>query len=392
MNMIDSIVAQTQSAVSGAAFPFRLLGELQVPAGDDPNELLKSRFLCRGGTLLLVGPTGLGKSSFVMQAAITWTTGAAFLGVCPPRPLRIWLVQGENDQGDLAEQRDGVIAGLRHAGMLSDVELEQARSSIRVYTEDTKTGAAFGAFLEGILPSAGAEDLPDLLIIDPAFAYLGGDALSQRDVTQFCRNVLNPILHGRNVGLLLVHHTNKPANLKERNIEYNAGELAYLGAGSAEWANWARAVLAIRSLPDATGLFELHAAKRGRRLRWAGADGQPTLRKFIAHGRGGGIYWREPDASEIPAEVEQRMTKPARPSLAQVVEIMTAVVTGRPMPLATFKLEIKEKHGVTKNRLEGALQQALSDGKLLKRRVLSHGRRYDVVGLPSDMEKSAGTN
>ena len=45
----------------------RPLGELVRSPQGDPNELLRYRYLCRGGGLLLVGPTGIGKSSLSMQ-------------------------------------------------------------------------------------------------------------------------------------------------------------------------------------------------------------------------------------------------------------------------------------------------------------------------------------
>ncbi len=50
---------------------------------DDPNELLLHRYLCRGAGLLLVGPTGIGKSSLSMQAMIYWAIGRAFFGIKP---------------------------------------------------------------------------------------------------------------------------------------------------------------------------------------------------------------------------------------------------------------------------------------------------------------------
>ncbi len=40
--------------------PFaRTLDEFVRPMGSDPAELLKHRYLCKGGGLLLVGPTGV---------------------------------------------------------------------------------------------------------------------------------------------------------------------------------------------------------------------------------------------------------------------------------------------------------------------------------------------
>ena len=48
----------------------KTLGALVRPEkGADPNELLRSRYLCRGGSLLLVGPTGVGKSSLGKRLA-----------------------------------------------------------------------------------------------------------------------------------------------------------------------------------------------------------------------------------------------------------------------------------------------------------------------------------
>lgn len=91
----------------------RRLSELLCYAGNDPSELLLYRFLCRCAGLLLVGPTGIGKSSLAMQMMILWALGRAAFGIVPKGPLKSVLVQAENDDGDLAEMRDGVIRGFR---------------------------------------------------------------------------------------------------------------------------------------------------------------------------------------------------------------------------------------------------------------------------------------
>ena len=88
------------------------IGLLQTPVLNDPNELLKHRYLCRGGGMLLVGPAGVGKSTLQMQASLCWGIGREFFGIHPARPLKSLLIQSENDHGDLAEMRDGVLDGL----------------------------------------------------------------------------------------------------------------------------------------------------------------------------------------------------------------------------------------------------------------------------------------
>ena len=42
------------------------IAELKTPTPGGPDELLKERFLCRGGGMLFVGPTGVGKSTFAL--------------------------------------------------------------------------------------------------------------------------------------------------------------------------------------------------------------------------------------------------------------------------------------------------------------------------------------
>jgi hypothetical protein len=86
--------------------------DLTCDVHNDPDELLKHRFLCRGGGAMVNGPTGVGKSSFLMQAAVLRSIGRSFFGIQPARPLTSLLVQAENDDGDLVEQREGVFTGL----------------------------------------------------------------------------------------------------------------------------------------------------------------------------------------------------------------------------------------------------------------------------------------
>src|ERR1035441_3161256 len=217
--------------------PARRLGELVLAVGNDKAELLRHRYLCQGAGLLIVGPTGIGKSSLEMQMMILWALGREAFGIQPARPLKSLLVQAENDDGDLVEMRDGVIRGLE----LSREDAAAACDRIIVVREDSRTG--FG-FFAGTLRPLVTEHRPDLVWIDPALSYLGGEASSQKDVGGFLRNMLNPLLREFGCGGVVVHHTNKPPSGRER-PDWQAGDFAYLGSGAIEWGGWGRFVLGL---------------------------------------------------------------------------------------------------------------------------------------------------
>ena len=98
-------------------------------------------------------------------------------------------------------------------------------------------------------------------------------------------------------GLVNIHHTNKPPSGMEKR-EWSGNELAYLGAGSAEWTNWARAVMALRSI-GRHDVFQLVLGKRGARAGWTDEHEERSYARHIAHSNGGGIFWREAAANEV---------------------------------------------------------------------------------------------
>jgi hypothetical protein len=327
----------------------KLLSALVAHVTDDPNELLKNRFLCRGGGLLLVGPTGIGKSSLAMQAMILWAIGRPLFGIEPAKPVKSLLIQAENDEGDLAEMRDGVIRGVK----LTNDEAKQAMENVMVVREDSRTGLTFfGAVVEPLLE----KHRPDLLWIDPALAYLGGEVSSQKDVGGFLRNMLNPLVRQFNCGVVILHHTNKPPSGKEK-PDWNGGDFAYLGGGSAEWANWARAVIVLRSL-GSHSVFELRAGKRGCRLGWKESDGETkAFAKLIAHANEPGVIcWREADASEVP-ETDKVKKIPTKE------DIMPHVPLDKPIAKDALRSKANSA-GIALNKINPLIAELLEDGTL----------------------------
>lgn len=285
------------------------LADLKRPEPGAESELIKHRFLCREGGMLLVGPTGVGKSAFSMQCAILWAAGRSAFGFEPTRALKILLCQAENDDGDLAEFRDGVIKGLE----LDPATIRAGLENIFVFSEKAKTGADLCKALDGLLAGQGY----DILMIDPALSYLGGDSNKGADVTRFLRNELNPVLKRHQVGCVLVHHTVKPP--REKGNPWRAGDLAYLGSGSAEFGNWARAVVGLVSV-GSHDVYKVVVGKRGKRLQWQDDDANTITEKWVAHhGEPGVICWRLALPEEY-AKYDKEAAAVATPGIRQPLE------------------------------------------------------------------------
>lgn len=327
----------------------RSLGDLMRRIQNDPRELLHFHYLVRGGGLLLVGPTGIGKSSFSMQAMISWALNKAAFDIHPTGPLTSLLIQAENDDGDLADMRDGVIAGLG----LSDADRIEAMSRILVHQETNSSGTDF---FNSVVRALLIAHEPDLLWIDPALAYLGGESNSQADVGTFLRNNLQPLLREFECGAIIIHHTSKPPAQKNRKKQ-SALDLAYSGSGSAEWANWARAVLVIEPT-GVQNVYNLHAAKRGNHLRWDDGDGSRVLRKTIAHSlRPDEIYWRSATEHE-----EELIDLPS--SVSRADEVLRLIPAAEPIEKKDLEAAIARELGMSRT------------GKDLINTLLKAGKAY----------------
>ncbi len=333
LSILESEVGSPEPTHEVECLSARPLADLQTPTHDDPGELLRYRFLCRGGGLLLCGPTGIGKSSLALQMLLCWSLGKPCFDLRPANPIKSLLIQAENDDGDLAEIRDGVTAGLH----FTPNDRQRAPANVHVASVDDRTGADF---IRGVVESLVSDFKPDLVCLDPLLAYLGGDVSKQETVSAFLRNQLNPVLHRHGCAVVLVHHTNKPPSGREK-PDWQAGDFAYLGAGSADLANWARAVVALRSIgqPD---VFELRLGKRGRRAGWHEADGVTvSYVRHIAHAKEPGVIcWRDAARDEIPSVG-------GRPQAADVAELVK-LLDGQLLTTSEWQRMAKEELGISR--------------------------------------------
>lgn len=252
---------------------------LDYNVDQDPNNVLGARWLCRGGSLVIVGQSGVGKSSFAMQFGLTCALGRPFFGIQPIKPLRVAFIQAENDRGDMAEALRGVVQGMR----LQQPDMAQLDANVRFYDETVRTGSEFIRLARSVIVKHKA----DLLIADPLLSYAGDDISDQAFMSKWLRNELNPVLQETGVVWVWLHHMPKPP--KGEQAKATVSDLAYAGAGSADLTNWAREVAVLQRQGD-DPVFTWTLTKRGKRSGLRDADGMPAAKISLQHSATG-ICW-----------------------------------------------------------------------------------------------------
>lgn len=290
----------------------RDLGESYTPkdllsfdTSNDPDCILgfvggkTTRFLCRKGTAWLIAPSGVGKSSLSSQAAAMWAIGRDLFGIRGGRPLRSIIVQAENDKGDLAEMIQGIESNL----VMSVDEEALFEKNMIWHTEKTSTKEKFVARLVRIINKYKRTGPVDLVWLDPFMSFSGIDISKQDQCSWFLREILNPVIDATGICLIGVHHTGKPPRRTKGETDgWTAWDYVYAMIGSSELANWARAVIVLRSINDIT--FEMKIPKRGRRAGAQHPDGQPTVSIWLQHSKNG-IFWQQIQPPEEPMAQEK---------------------------------------------------------------------------------------
>lgn len=265
----------------------------------DPNCLLGDRWLCRGGSAFLIAQSGAGKSSFVMQMAIHLALGRSFFGICPTRPLKVLILQAENDDGDLAEMYQGVWAGL---GLMKSIE--DGKIIYDMLEKNLCIEVNSAVFADEFCRSAHRsieQGKYDIVFADPFLSFYGEDASNQAACTQFLRKGINPILSATGVCWIWTHHTAKPSSDPKSKKGWTTGDFSYIGAGSAEMVNWARALMYLHAVDEQT--WRLLFTKRGPRAGAIDMLGKRTREIFLRYSTTG-IYWEQVHKPEIDEEAK----------------------------------------------------------------------------------------
>jgi hypothetical protein len=218
--------------------------------------LLGNRWLSRCQGAFVVSPSGHGKSSFSIQAAICWSCGLPAFAINPNYPLRILIIQSEDDDNDVIE-----MAQMINRLSLNEHQRDLVRQNTHIELVNDCVGEGFCKRLDDILRQRPA----DLVVINPYTAYQGGELVDDERNNRFLRLQLQPLLVEHNCGLLAIHHTPKT---NYQNLDrYAWFDWMYALAGGAALTNWARGIVVIA--PTKTpGTYRFIAAKRYQKIQW----------------------------------------------------------------------------------------------------------------------------
>jgi hypothetical protein len=314
----DGIFASNGNSLKGASFLD--FSKRQI---DESKTLLGNRYLCRGGGLFIVAPSGIGKSVLAAQAAIECAIGRRSFGIRPARPLKSFIIQAEDDEGDIIEMAQ-IVDHLE----LNSEQRKLVASNTHIEFVNDVTSNDFLRLCDSFLLRRGATDL---LWINPYTAYLGADIKDDGENTRFLRNGLNPILTKHECAAVVLHHTPK-TNFRDTST-WKPSDWMYSGAGAAVLTNWARAYLAIDPCGD-PGVYKFIAAKRGKRIGWG--DRFPVFEQFWAHStQEGQLLWLPANEGQLASAKSE--TKATPEHLLRLIPMLEPLLQEKLFQIASSK-------------------------------------------------------
>lgn len=343
-------------------------------AETDGKNLIGNQWLRKGGSVTLVGPSGVGKSSLAIQMCVSWALGRAIFGIAPVSPLKILVVQAENDLCDLHRFIDGSIRGM----VLTDNDFAILEKNLVINHCITHTGAKFIDALQRLIE----QHEPVLVNIDPILSFMGDDISKQAVCSDFLRNQLNPIAEATGVAWFLSHHTGKPPAIqtyrgKRIPVEKTMSELSYLGMGSSELTNWSRAYMVLTDVGK--DCFKLHLAKRGKQAEARDPDGNLTRVICLSH-TPDFIYWMqtgdlpEPDEPlmDAPKTIEPKLSIAQQFACSNLHEFLNDCKEEgelRPAILARMEQYALDAMGICREQStwKRALELCVENGKIAKK-------------------------
>ena len=232
--------------------------------------ILGNGWLRRGDIANVISTAGAGKSVAMFQMAMAWGLGLPYMGIKPPRPLRILIFSGEDDGVTIGQCREGFLEhSLAITGrQLTAADLDPLDENLRTEFSREHVGLSFHSHLIALLDESPA----DLVLVNPLLSYIGGEIVSS--VSEWMRGGIMPILQRHDCAAIFAHHTPKMSADGWDNTDD-----VYSAIGGGEVANIPRSILTLRPTP-AEGLSVVKVGKR-QTTGWQDENGDFTASYFV---------------------------------------------------------------------------------------------------------------
>jgi hypothetical protein len=390
------IVDAWRAKISAGDFTLADLPKYE-PEAKDEAVLIHGRGLEKGGSLFVVSTAGTGKSVMATQWSLCMAEGLPFAGLRPTRRLCPWIFQTEDSVTRLVIDRDDVTAELSET--FPEIDWRQTWQKIRFIRFPGKTGADFIDALDGKLEAA-TNGKPDVLILNPLLAVVGGPVTDGNYITPFLRggrigghdtNGLQYVLEKHNVGTIIFHHTPKPPQ-QEKEVEAwrKSPFPEYQAAGSSDLTNWGRTFITMMKTKDWPHVVCLTAGKNGSELGWEFIGG--AHRHYMAWSRGKGVTggnrhaWRELDPDELDAVTGETREK-EQADVQRLVDLL------KEKPLTWTQARNAKPGDMTTRQFDAAWRTIVAKPDqygLAKAEVQTNAKRKPVYyGLPGAVETAA---
>jgi hypothetical protein len=258
---------------------------------DFSTNVLGNLWLERGTYGAILGSSGIGKSVLAIQIGALAAMGRDVFGIKVDAPLKVLIVQAEDSLNDRREQVTGIINSLYP----TERELDLVDTNLCIITPEHR--ADRGKSLFDYLRSTFKDVKLDLVIFNPAFAFIEGNLNNAESVGDFLRNHLQQFLRDKNAAGLVIHHVPKPPKSGKRGRE--ADTTMYSAFGSVEFANAPRASMTIdRTM--ASWVFEFTIGKRGQKSGWK-PDRSGDYRRYFTHSKTNRLFWEVASDSDVAA-------------------------------------------------------------------------------------------
>jgi len=355
----------------------RPITDFSYPTSDDPNILLgEDDYLGRGGGMLFVSHAGAGKSSWIMDACMTWALGLPWMGIRCARPLRSLIIQAEDSDRYIGK----IFTSFAHVHDLSSTKRTQLSQKCHIVRLKGVAGPQFFDELRRLT----TDFAPDLVIINPIYLYAQGD-IGRSEFTQPFLLSLDAVNKDEKFAYILVHHTGKPAARDKTGARPNIDdwESAYMGFGSSYLANWPRCTALLEPVPgDDRGRFLIKLGKGGLNagvMATKEHDGvlrkERTTRIPIRHSTEKMIvndierpvyYWVTDDAPQPDPEPAGSRGKGGRKPTHDFSEIKDYVpkATDRPQSLSAIFNKVRQESSIPRNSLRDLLVRLAKEGTL----------------------------